>query len=120
MLNSMEITKVNSDKRGDVFTYQVGERTHVIVTINKGFARGGHYHKTGQWHICLAGQMVVRLRHMITGAENATRLTEGQSLYIDPNVAHLFEAEEFSVLAESRIGGPEATDYEPWRKIAIQ
>ena len=115
----MEIKKVHSDNRGDVYSFEIGERTHTIITFEPGLFRGGHYHKTSQWHICLAGILLVKLCTPDGSTEETKLLTEGQSLLIPARVPHLFKAIDGpAVLAESRTGEYEATDYEPYRKLA--
>lgn len=114
----MNISKVHTDNRGQVFRFDVGEKTHLLVTFEPGISRGGHYHQAGQWHIVLAGKFNVKLYYINTSEEVELCLVEGDSLFIEPEVAHLFTAIGFSVLCESRIGEPEATDYEPYRKLA--
>lgn len=119
----MNIEKVSSDNRGDVFGFELNGRQHILVTFKKGVARGGHYHQTDQWHICLAGKFDVLLwptekAPMHIPTERHQFLTEGQSLIIPRGVAHLFIAHEDSVLAESRDGDYEAQDYEPYRNLA--
>lgn len=114
----MEIKKIHSDNRGDIYNYQIGNRTHVIVTFHKGIARGGHYHETAQCHIVLAGKFRVHFFDTATDEEWQETMTEGDAQVILPGVAHLFVAEEDGVLAESRLGEYEATDYEPYRKLA--
>lgn len=114
----MEIIKINSDNRGDIYGYKIGERQHIIVTFaEKGIARGGHYHQTDQWHICLAGKLEVKVRDMENEIETTRIMTEGSSILMPAGFAHVFIAEEPSVIAESRIGEYEATDYEPYRKL---
>lgn len=114
----MELTKVHSDNRGDLFVFNVGEKTHSIVTFNKGMARGGHYHNADQMHIILAGRFKCKLFELLTGEESESTMVEGDSILIPAKTAHLFTAEEFGVLAESRTGEFEANDYEPYRKLA--
>jgi len=116
---AMKIEKINSDNRGDIYGYKIGNRQHIIVTFNEeGIARGGHYHKTNQWHICLAGKLNVKIRDVVNEIETERIMIESNSILIPAGFAHLFIAEEPSVLAESRIGDYEATDYEPYRKLA--
>lgn len=114
----MEIKKINSDNRGEIYNYQIGDRTHVIVTFKEGVHRGGHYHDTAQCHIVLAGKFKVLFCDMDTKEEWEEDMIEGDSTMIPARVAHLFKAKEDGVLAESRIGDYEATDYEPYRKLA--
>lgn len=101
-----------------MYGYPLGERQHILVTYHAGKARGGHYHQTHQWHIVLGGRFRVSLHDMKTGEESVREMAEGDSILIPAEVAHLFEAKEDAVMAESRLGGYEATDYEPFRKLA--
>ena len=55
---------------------------------------------------------------MKTGEETKRMMQEGDSILIPANVSHLFRSVNQAVLAESRIGEYEATDYEPYRKLA--
>jgi dTDP-4-dehydrorhamnose 3,5-epimerase-like enzyme len=115
----MEIKKVASDNRGDVHSFICGSKTHTIVSFEPNIYRGGHYHKTEQWHICLAGTLFVRLIHPQIGKEECHLLTEGMALNIPAGIAHLFKAiDGEAVLAESRTGEYEATEYEPYRALA--
>src|SRR3990167_11027220 len=111
----MEITKVATDNRGDVFLFENGKRTHMIVSINKGLSRGGHSHTGDQWHICLGGQMTVRVLSPDTGLERVFSMVEGDAECIPAGHPHLFTAEEDSVVAESRMGPENTVDYEPYR-----
>lgn len=114
----IEIKKINEDSRGQMYGYSLNGRQHIIVTYNSGKSRGGHYHQTHQWHIVLGGRFRVSLHDMNTGEERVREMQEGDSMYIPAGIAHLFEALEESVMAESRSGDYEATEYEPFRKLA--
>lgn len=115
---AIEIIKLNSDSRGDMYGFNIGDRQHRLVTFKAGIPRGGHCHATDQWHICIAGEFDVALHNIDTGEEWVERITEGQSILIKARVAHLITPLVDSVLAESRLGDYEATDYEPFRKLA--
>lgn len=115
----MQIKKVATDNRGDVYAFRNGKKTHTLVTFKKNGYRGGHYHQKPQWHICISGEFEVRLHDMDSGEGSKETLHEGESLYVLPRIAHLFKAINGpAVLAESRTGEYEATDYEPYRKLA--
>lgn len=112
------LKKVASDNRGDIFQFNIGQRTHILVFFNGVTYRGGHYHSTPQWHICLAGKLQIKLFDVKSGVETEVNLTEGGSIMVPAYVAHLFKSEGDAVIAESRLGEYEATDYEPYRKLA--
>lgn len=114
----MNITKVNSDNRGEIYSLKVGNKEVVLVSFNKDISRGGHFHKVSQWHTCLLGEFKVKLFDIELNHEEEVSLKEGESLLIEPGIVHLFTAKGEALLAESRQGGYEATDYEPYRKLA--
>ena len=109
--------KVNSDERGDIYELQFGKQSYVLVTFNEGVARGGHWHKNMQMHTLIAGKMIVILKDMEIDNTYTKVMLPGDTLYIKPKVAHLFIAEKPSILAETRKGGYEATEYSPYRKL---
>ena len=113
----MEIIKINSDHRGHIYQFDIGEKQHIIITFNEGVARGGHYHEQEQMHIILAGSFKILLHHIDTKKEDEKKVVEGDSILIPARVAHLFIAESHGVIAESRIGDYVATDYEPYRQL---
>lgn len=112
----MEITKVATDNRGDVYAFECDGKTHTLVTFKKGISRGGHYHKNVQLHTVIAGILMCQT---IDESEHETKkvMVEGESILILPGVAHMFTANTDAVLSESRVGPYEATDYEPYRKL---
>lgn len=114
----MEIKKIHFDNRGEIYQFDIGDEQHILVTYKPGIARGGHYHKTNQMHICLAGNLKFTLRNMGTGVETIRFLKEGDSLLIPKFTAHLIESDVEAVMSESRIGDYEAIDFPPYREKA--
>lgn len=51
----MKLTKIHSDKRGDIYTVTDGKSKEItILKTNKGFARGGCVHRINDEHFCVA------------------------------------------------------------------
>ena len=115
----LEIKKIHSDVRGDVFQVDfAGKQIGVLLSTKKGFMRGGHYHPRRQDMYVVKGKLEFTTTEIDKpDSEKTEILDEGDFVQISPNVVHMMKALEETVFFESMIGGYEAENYEPWRKI---
>jgi len=89
------------DRRGKFIEVWRGEdwREMNFFTINKGFARGGHYHKeTKELFFVVEGECEMRLIDVRTGRESTFRLEPDDIVVVDPYELHYLTA-----LRESKI-----------------
>ena len=112
----LHIEKEVSDIRGKILFLSDGSKNINIVEIKKGFARGGHYHKSEQIHLLLTGKIEYRESTLI-GKEITRMVSAPDLLKIPANMAHLFIAIEDTVFAEIFDNQYEATDYPKYRMV---
>lgn len=113
----LSIEKEVSDIRGKILFLSDGIKNINIVEIKKGFARGGHYHKTEQIHVIMTGKIEYREEIPSVGKELIKIITAPDVLKIPANTAHLFIAIEDTVFGEIFDNKYEATDYPKYRML---
>lgn len=105
------------DARGKIRFYSFGKMKINLIETRKGFARGGHYHKYGQDHTLISGQMEVRLYNISTNQETIQTFKAPSIIHIQKNIAHLFIALEDSIFIETFDSEYEATNIPKYRRI---
>ena len=113
----MNIEKEISDIRGKIIFLSEGGKNIHVVEIKKGFARGGHYHKSEQIHVIMTGKIEYREKDLQTDEEKIKIFSAPKVLKVRANVAHLFIAIEDTVFAEIFDNKYESVDYPRYRKI---
>lgn len=88
-----------------------------LIEINKGFARGGHYHANDQNHFIFCGKVEISLKNINTGHETKRIISEPELIKIPAYTAHLFVADEYTVIAEFNDKPYEAINFDEYRKI---
>jgi len=107
----MEVNKINSDRRGDVFLVKSKDREFLLLEINKGFIRGGDFHNTIQYNFILEG----RVREVTTKEEKILEANQGST--IEAGVPHYIEAIEDSIVLEWIDRSGDKQYYAPFRKL---
>jgi len=114
---AIKFEKIHEDKRGCISRFLFEGKEYLIIFTRKGFARGGDYHKSKQYDIILMGKMKFRYKNQSWNVEHEEILKTGQIISFEPNMPHLFIAEEDALLVEWLEGEFEKSFYEPYRKL---
>ena len=113
----LEFKKSYSDIRGIILFCSFGKSSLHFVKTQKGFSRGGHYHKFKSDHIILKGKIEFKEFNMNTNLEQIRILSAPVTITVEPNIAHLLTALEDTVFLEFFDFEYSSTDYIPYRTI---
>ena len=113
----LEFKKSYSDIRGIILFCSFGKSSLHFVKTQKGFSRGGHYHKFKSDHILLQGKIEFKEFNMNTNLEQIRILSAPVTITVEPNIAHLLTALEDSLFLESFKTKYSAIEYLPYRNI---
>lgn len=120
--NSSEfsIEKIIEGIRGKNTFLKLGNAQLILVETNKGFSRGGHYHKTSTNHSLLSGKMHVLLKNIRTGDETEKIVESPSQIPIPAFYAHVLTAISDTMIFESFPDGYEDIVYPEYRKIVLE
>ena len=111
------IEKLVEDVRGKNTFLSFGNLQLILVETNKGFSRGGHYHKTKTNHSLLSGTIHLLQKNLFTGHEIGQTFTAPATITIPEFCAHMLTAVSDTKLIEAFPGGYEDTVFPEYRKI---
>lgn len=114
---NLRFEKEVEDVRGKILFLSCGDEKMNFVEVKKGFARGGHYHKTAQYHFIISGKLEYREENVKTGQEQIKIITVPTIIHVPANTAHLIIAIEDTLFVETFNKDLEATIYPKYRKI---
>jgi quercetin dioxygenase-like cupin family protein len=114
---NLEFEKEVEDVRGKIVFYKYGDKRISIVEIKKGYARGGHYHKSESEHILVSGKIEYKETDVKTGKETTKIFLPLSVIRVLPNMAHLLIAVEDTVFIEIFDDRYESTTYIDYRNI---
>lgn len=114
---NLRFEKEIGDARGKILFMSYGTEKINLVEIKKGFARGGHYHKTAQYHFIISGKSEYREENVNTGQEQIKIITVPTIIHVPAETAHLLIAIEDTLFFETSNKELEATIYPKYRKI---
>jgi len=121
----------HEDARGGLYVLEweragwpVPTQEVLVFTINKGYARGGDYHKSRQFDIVIAGKVECRFLPLnpsfpgfLQNEDVVKVLNPGEVVSFEAGSPHMFTALEASLMVEWLVGPFEKTMYPPYRKI---
>jgi len=89
--NMKELTfeKEIEDSRGKILFLSYGNKKINLIEIRKGFARGGHFHKTATSHFLIKGKIEYHEENTITNEEKILIVEAPGILDVPANHAHL-------------------------------
>jgi dTDP-4-dehydrorhamnose 3,5-epimerase-like enzyme len=117
---NLEFEKEVDDVRGKIRFYSYGKMKINLIETMKDYARGGHYHKYGQDHTIISGQVEVRFYDISTSHETIQTFQGPSIIHIPKDVAHLFIALEDSIFIETFDYDYEITNFPKYRQIVEQ
>jgi len=111
--------KLHEDKRGEIYRIEHNGKEYLLLTIKKGYIRGGDYHKTKQHDVVLMGRVAVT--KYVDGKDIREEYGENQVVIMDEGVPHMIEAlTEEALLLEWLEGDFEKKFFEPYRKLVMK
>lgn len=113
----LQFVKEVEDQRGKVLFLSHGKERVNFVEIQRGFARGGHYHKIAQHHLIISGKIEYREKNVRTDHEQIKIITAPAIIRVPAYTAHLIIAIEDTLFVETFKEELEATVYPAYRKI---
>ena len=113
----LEIENIAEDVRGKNVFLSFGDLRIVFVETNKGYSRGGHYHKKDTNHNLLSGKIHLRQKNVQTGEEIEKIFVGPTKIPIPGFCAHLLTALTDTKLVEAFGNGYEDTVYPEYREI---
>jgi hypothetical protein len=114
----IEIKKSSEDSRGKMFVFtEDDKRVAHLMTLKAGASVGGHYHDEPEKVVVLDGEIKYSIiKFDGKGKETKGVLAKDQNLDIQPWNAHVFTANEDSLII-CFIGECENSGYSPYRAI---
>ncbi|NIO44465.1 MAG: cupin domain-containing protein [Candidatus Aenigmarchaeota archaeon] len=114
----MKIEKVQEDPRGSVYFGEFRNKKFLIFSCKKGSLRGGHYHTTENIHFILCGSLELKLINPKNPEKEEKKIVKsGDVIRVEPGTAHLFIANEDSILLEIKEKEFDTVEYRPYRKL---
>ena len=115
----IELQKVSEDARGEIYVLKdKGIEIASLEGYNTGAPRGGHHHLFPETKTVIYGKLEYwRVNPRDINNEIKSIISKGERICVEPGLAHLFVAQENSLLFVTREGGFEVTMYPPYRKI---
>lgn len=113
---NLQFTKQYEDARGKILFLKYGDKNVNVIEIKKGFARGGHYHKSDTSHFLLSGKIEYHEENIKTRIEKISTIVSPQIISVSANTAHLLIALDDSLFFEV-FENYEDTIYPKYRKI---
>lgn len=114
------IEKIVKDIRGKNTFLKLDDIQLILVETNKGFSRGGHYHKTSTNHNLLSGKILLNQKNIFTGLEIEKTFDAPTQIQIIAFHAHVLTAITDTMLIEAFPGGYEDIVYPEYRKIVLE
>ena len=113
---SLNFEKHVEDNRGKILFLKYNNKNINLIEIKKGFARGGHFHKTNTNHFLISGKIEYHEENIETRIEKISIIESPCIINTPLNVAHLLIAKENSLFFEV-FKNYEDTVYPKYRKI---
>lgn len=114
----IDLKEIYGDARGNLCILEWRGQEVLLFSINKGYSRGGDYHKSRQHDVVLAGRVECRFkRHIESQGEVVKTLNPGEVISFEAGSPHMFTALEDSLMVEWLEGPFEKEMYPPYRKI---
>jgi len=111
----MLLKEIHKDDRGTLWTLTHNNHEYLLMETNKGYSRGGDYHKSIQHDVVLSG--VVVFTSIKDGIEKVKPLGVGDKITFEPINPHMVTSITDSLILEWLEGDFEKAYYEPYRKI---
>ncbi|KAJ1628501.1 hypothetical protein T492DRAFT_1017840 [Pavlovales sp. CCMP2436] len=108
------VPSVLRDARGEIHNQQIGAARFNVLVSRAGTLRSGDVHSSMQLDLIFTGK--VRLTTREAGRDVVRDFGDGDLIKIPPNIPHLFEFIEETVMVEWWQGPFAAKYYEPYRK----
>jgi hypothetical protein len=108
------VPSVHHDVRGEIHNMQIGTARFNVLVSRAGTLRSGDVHGVPQLDLIFTGR--VRLTTREAGRDVVRTFGGGELIVIPPNIPHLFEFLEETVMAEWWKGPFAARYYAPYRK----
>lgn len=116
-IDDIEIEKIIDEVRGKNTFLSYGNLQLILVETNKGFSRGGHYHKTDTNHTLLSGTIHLLQKNLSTCHEIEKIFVAPATIPIPANCAHVLTAMTDTKLIEVFQNGYEDTVFPEYRKL---
>ena len=111
------IEKVVEDVRGKNTFLSFEDLELILVETNKGFSRGGHYHKSNTNHTLISGSIHLIQKSILNGYESEKTFVAPATIPISANYAHMLTAITDTKLIEAFPNGYEDTVYPEYREL---
>lgn len=114
---TMEVTKLQSDSRGDVFLIDQDGEEILLIFTKKGYLRGGEIHEGSQYNFIVKGK--VKWTYHTHSGDWDDVVGEGETNFVPKGIPHMMEALEDTIMMEWRELPVEKpmNYYEPFRNI---
>ena len=113
----LKIEKLVEDIRGKNTFLSFGSLQLILVETNKGFSRGGHYHKSKTNHTLISGTIHLHQKNILTGNEIEKIFVAPATIPIPEFCAHMLTAISDTKLVEAFPNGYEDAVFPEYRKI---
>jgi len=94
----MNYEKIHEDKRGEIYTLKLFNKTYWHMYTHKGHARGGDIHEGKQYNVVVTGKFLVRM--IQKEGEKEVIICAGETIVIHKETPHVFIALEDSYMIE--------------------
>lgn len=110
---------VSKDARGEIYNLMAPSDYHIrVLTIRKGYARGGHSHEYDEVFLLIRGKVEYHTGEV--GREKVQRRDQGSTIETVPSEPHYMLALEDCVALEvTPSSNFQSREYPPYRSIVV-